>query len=101
MKKRIQFYLREEQINCLEEMAKQHDVSMALIVRKAIDEYLRQPEIGLMLKYRTPQRECTFCGKDRTGQDSLIASPGGEVFCNEGHFNKWREKQKAWQDEEK
>ena len=76
-------------------------VPMSRIIEDALKLYRRQPEIGLMLKYRTPQRECLYCGADRTGQGSLIATPGGQVFCNEAHYDKWREKQQAWQDEEK
>ena len=85
----------------LKDTNKTTGVPMSRIIEDALKLYRRQPEIGLMLKYRTPHRECAFCGKDRTGQDSLIASPGGQVFCDEGHFNKWREKQQVWQDEEK
>jgi len=54
-KQKYQVYLRTEQIRRLKAFAKEHDVSVALIVRQAIDAYLKQPEVGLHPKYS--QRE--------------------------------------------
>ena len=100
-KKRQQILLPDEIAKWLKDASQTTGVPMSRIIEDALKLYRRQPEIGLMLKYRTPQRECLYCGADRTGQGSLIATPGGQVFCNEAHYDKWREKQQAWQDEEK
>ena len=97
-KKRQQILLPDEIAKWLKDASQTTGVPMSRIIEDALKLYRRQPEIGLMLKYRTPPRECAFCGKDRTGQGSLIASPGGEVFCDEAHYDKWR---LLWQEEEK
>ena len=97
-KKRQQILLPDEIAKWLKDASQTTGVPMSRIIEDALKLYRRQPEIGLMLKYRTPQRQCTFCGADRTGKGSLIATPGGQVFCDEGHYDKWR---LLWQDEEK
>ena len=89
----IHVYIEEKQKEALKNISASTGAPVSEIMRRALSAYLKQPEVNLMLKYRTPQRQCLYCGADRTGQDSLIATPGGEVFCDEAHYDKWREKQ--------
>ena len=49
------FKLRARQIDALDELKEKTGVPKAEIIRRAIDAYLKQPEIGLYLEYgRTP-----------------------------------------------
>lgn len=45
------FKLRTSQIDALDELKEETGVPKAEIIRRAIDAYLRQPEIGLYLKH--------------------------------------------------
>lgn len=68
---RTQIQLPEQQVSTLKRLALQQHVSMAELIRRAVDLFTSSPEAGSMQERR--QRALAVAGRFHSGQEDIAA----------------------------